>query len=446
MEKVFLSQLLKGICTPCQDCVVSSVEVDSRNIKENSIFLAIKGERVNGQDYAKAALEKGACFVLTEDYIEDIEQSKQCVVENILDTSIKLGENYRDLFDITVIGVTGSVGKTSTKDFIYSAVSPFAKTVRSLGNHNNEIGMPQTIFTFTKEDKYAVLEMGMSDFNDVHKLSAAAKPKYAAVTCIGVSHLEKMKTKENILKAKLEICDGMDKEGTLVLNGDDDLLIKAQIKNPVNVKYFAIDNKNADTVAENINTDGYFTSFAINDKKYGVFQCKIPAVGKHNVMNALCAYTVAVSMGFEPEKVCANLSGYVPSGMRQKIVKKDGVTYIEDCYNASPDSMRAAVNTLNTLEGKRKICVFGDMLELGENSPKMHFDTGAYAKEKGVDIMLCFGQMAKNISKGFGENALDFETKEKLADYLKDILQTGDCVVFKASRGMKFEEIIQMMY
>lgn len=446
MEKVYLSQLLKNITVPKNDCIVSSVEVDSRKIQKNSVFLAIKGERVNGEDYAKSAIEKGACFVISENYLEGVPAEMQYQVENILDASIALGAAFRSLYDLDVIGVTGSVGKTSTKDFIYTALSPFAKTVRSLGNHNNEIGMPQTIFTFTKDDKFAILEMGMADFNDVHKLSVAAKPKYAVVSCIGVSHLERMKTQENILKAKLEICDGMPKDGVLVLNGDDKFLSKAEIKNPLNVKYFAIENKNADIVVENIVQNGFSTSFTIFDKKNGKIECTIPTVGLHNVMNALSAYTVVTSMGFDAHKTAENLGEYVPSGMRQKVVENNGISFIEDCYNASPDSMRAAVNTVCAIAKGRKICVFGDMFELGENSSEMHFSVGEYAKNNGIDIMLCAGEQAKNICRAFGENSFHFETKQELCEYLKSIMHKGDTVVFKASRGMAFEEIINMIY
>ena len=445
MEQVYLSQLLKNITVPKDDCIVSSVVVDSRKVEKNSIFLAIKGERVNGEDYAAKAVEAGACFVLTENYIADVPADKQCTVKNILNASIQLGANFRELYDISVVGVTGSVGKTSTKDFVWTALSPFAQTVRSLGNHNNEIGMPQTIFGFAKDDKYAILEMGMDDLGDVHKLSCAAKPKYAVISCIGVSHLEKLGSQENILRAKLEICDGMDKDGVLVLNGDDKFLSKAHIENPLNVKYFAIKNKDADVTAKDIVQNGLSTSFTICDKIRGEFSCTIPVVGDHNVMNALSAYTVVTAMGFDPQQTADNLKDYVPSGMRGKVVAKDDVTYIEDCYNASPDSMRAAVNTVCSIAKGRKICVFGDMLELGADSAEMHTSVGRYAKEKGVDIMLCFGSEAQYIATGFG-NGMLFGSKEELAEYLKNILQKDDAVVFKASRGMKFEEIINLVY
>lgn len=446
MECVYLSQIAKGLAEIKDDCIVSSVVVDSRQVQKNSIFLAIQGERVNGEEYAKQAVENGACFVITENLISDIPKEIQCIVPNVLDASIQLGANFRQLFDLEIIGVTGSVGKTSTKDFIYAALSPFTRTARSLGNHNNEIGMPQTIFTFTKEDSCAILEMGMTNFNDVHKLSVAARPKYAVITCIGVCHLVNMKTQENILKAKLEICDGMPKDGVLVLNGDDEFLRNAEIKNPQNIVYFAIENDKADVVAKNINQNGFTTSFEICDKKYGTNFCTIPVVGLHNVKNALSAYAVATRMGYDPAKTAQNLNGFEPTGMRQRMSKKEGVTFIEDCYNASPDSMKAGLNTLVGIKRTRAIAVLGDMLDLGDISDKLHFEIGSYARINGVDILLCFGEKAKYICDGFGDNALHFDTKQGLAEYLKGILKNDDVVLFKASRGMAFEEIMEKTY
>ena len=206
-----------------------------------------------------------------------------------------------------------------------------------------------------------------------------------------------------------------------------------------------MENTAADVVAKNIRQNGLSTTFTICDKVHGEVECTIPAVGQHNVMNALSAYTVVTSMGFDPHKTAQNLKDYVPSGMRGKVVAKDDVTFVEDCYNASPDSMRAAVNTVCSIAKGRKICVFGDMLELGEDSRDMHKAVGEYAKGKGVDIMLCFGSEAKYICDGFG-TAILFDSKDALAQHLKAILQKDDAVIFKASRGMAFEEIINKVY
>ncbi len=446
MDAILLSQLVKGFAKPVKDCYVNLVTSDSRNVEDNSVFLAIKGEKVNGENYAKSAIEKGARFIVTENYIDNIPQDMQVVVPNVLDASIKMGANVRDKYDIDIIGVTGSMGKTTTKDFIYAAISPFAPTVKTNGNQNNELGMPNTIYRFTKNDRYAVLEMGMEALGDVHKLSNAARPKAAVITCIGISHLERLKTRENILKAKLEICDGMDENGILVLNGDDDYLSIAEIERIKNIYYFGINNKNSDVVAENIKQVGRNTYFTIVDKINGKIDAVIPTVGTHNVMNAISAYTVVTRLGFDAKSVAENLAGYEVSGQRQKFVEKDGIVFVEDCYNAAPDSMKAAIDTLKSISTGRTITVLGDMLELGDDSEKLHYFVGKYAKEKGIDFMWTYGERAKDICRGFGENSLNFNSKKELGDYIIENIKKGDSIVFKASRSMRFEDIINQVY
>ena len=446
MRPILLSQLVKGITVPKSDCYITDITTDSRTAGENSVFLAIRGERVNGENYAASAVEKGTKLVITENFIDSVPADMQAVVPNVLDASIQMGANVRDTFDIDVIGVTGSMGKTTTKDFIYAAISPFAPTVKSQGNRNNELGMPKTIYTFTQEDKFAVLEMGMEALGDVHKLSLAAKPKAAVITCIGISHLERLKTRENILKAKLEICDGMNADGMLVLNGDDDYLPYAKIENPKNVVYFAINNTAADVVAKDIKQVGTSTYFTIQDKLYGEIPCHIPTVGNHNVMNAISAYALVSRMGFDAQKVAENLAGYTVSGMRQKFVEKNGILFIEDCYNAAPASMKAAVDTVKSVTEGRAIAVFGDMLELGTDEAELHRSVGEYAKEKGIDCMWTFGERAKHICSGYGKDALNFATKQELGEYISANIRKGDSIVFKASHSMRFEDIIEQVY
>jgi len=446
MKAILLSQLVKGIAHPAEDCMITLVTSDSRTVTENSVFLAIRGERVNGENYAASAVEKGAKLVITENHIDTIPDEMQAVVPNILDASIQMGANVRDTFDIDVIGVTGSMGKTTTKDFIYAAVSPFAPTVKSKGNQNNELGMPNTIYTFTDRDRFAVLEMGMEALGDIHKLTLAARPKAAVITCIGISHLERLKTRENILKAKLEMCDGMPADGVLVLNGDDDYLPYAKIDNPHNVVYFAIENQSADVVAKDIKQVGRNTYFTISDRKYGEIPCKIPTVGDHNVRNALSAYAVVTRLGFDPVKVSENLAGYTVSGMRQNFVEKDGILFIEDCYNAAPDSMKASIDALKSVAQGRTIAVLGDMLELGADEEALHKGIGEYAREKGVDFVWTFGKRATFICEGYGEGALNFEDKKRLGEHIIANIQPGDTIVFKASRSMRFEEIINQVY
>ncbi len=448
MRKILLSTLMQGIKTIENDCYINQVTTDSRTAGDNSVFLAIRGERVNGEKYAASAVEKGCKMVITENYIDDVAADMQAVVPNILDASIKLGENVRNTFSIDVIGVTGSMGKTTTKDFIYAALSPFAPTVRSEGNRNNELGMPKTIYGFTENDKFAVLEMGMEALGDVHKLSMAARPKAAVITCIGISHLERLKTRENILKAKLEMADGMPQDGVLVLNGDDDYLPYAEINHPANVVYFAINNKNADVVAKDIKQVKTKTYFTIIDNIHGEIPAVIPTVGEHNVRNALSAYTVATRLGFDRHKVSENLHSYRPSGMRQNFVEKNGIMFIEDCYNAAPDSMKAALDTAKSVcdpQG-RTIAVLGDMLELGEEEKALHYSVGAHAKETGIDFVWTWGELVKSLCEGYGEGALNFETKDELARYIAANIKEGDTIVFKASHSRRFEDIIRQVY
>ena len=445
MEKILLSKITNGICKIENDCYITSVVSDSRQVEENSIFLAIIGERVNGEDYAKIALEKGAKLIVSEHDIKDIPKENLCVVESVLDTNILMAKNYREIFDTQVIAVTGRVGKTTTKDFIYCAVSPFKNTVKSLGNNNNELGLPKTVYNFTGKEEMAVLEMGMADFNDVHKLSVATSPICGVITNIGVSHLQTMKTQENILKAKLEICDGISEDGFLVLNKDDKFLKEAKIEKPKNVFYYAIEDETADVTASDIVIDELSTKFILND---GDLKLKVilPTIGNHNVLNALAAYLIATKLGFDKEKVAKSFGNYTPSGMRQNITTKNDIIYIEDCYNASPDSMKASLKSLKAIAKKRSIAVLGDMLELGDDSNKMHCEIGEFANKVGIDFMLCFGEEIKHTAKGFNKDAKHFNTKQELCDYLISILKKDDTVLFKASNGMKFDEIIKIVY
>lgn len=446
MDAIRLSELLNGIAVPENDCTVTGVVTDSRRAGRGDVFLAIKGERVNGEDYAARAVAQGACFVLTENPIPAVAPDMQAVVPDILDASIQMGANVRAKYDIKIVAVTGSVGKTTTKDFVFAALSPFARTVKSQGNHNNELGMPATIYSFTKEDRFAVLEMGMQSLGDIHKLSLAARPVGAVITGIGISHLERLKTRENILKAKLEVCDGMPDDGILVLNGDDDFLPGVKFDKPYNVVYFALDSRNADVTARDIAQHGRSTSFTICDRVYGEIPCTIPAVGRHNVLDALSAYALVSRLGFPAEETAANLAGYTPSGMRQNMVEKGGVLFIEDCYNAAPDSMKASIDTLMSVASGRTIAVLGDMLELGDDSAQLHRSVGEYARQKGVDMLFTCGERAEDIARGYGENAQSFDDRDSLVQHICSILRPGDTIVFKASFMMRFDEIIHKIY
>ncbi len=446
MEDILLSKLTNGFYNVKKDTIINKITQDSREVSEDSIFLAIQGERVNGEDFANQSILKGAKLVVSQNDIKDIPKDKLLIVDSVLDTNILMAKNYIENYNIKKIAVTGSVGKTTTKDFIYAAVSPFLKTIKSEGNNNNELGLPKTVYKISKDDEMIVLEMGMSALNDISKLSLAVKPDVSVITNIGISHLEHLKTRENILKAKMEICDGMDKDGILILNKDDEFLKEVKVENPKNVFYYAIEDKSADVYAKDIVISGLKSNFIIADKKRGEFKAEIPAVGTHNVLNALSAYLVGVSFGFNHLEVIKNLKDYKISGMRQNIVKKNDIIFIEDCYNASPDSMKASINALMDIKKTRTIAVLGDMLELGDDSNKLHYEIGQYAKEKGIDLLLVYGKGAEYIKEGFLGDAISFKRKEELSNYLIKNIKKDDAIIFKASRGMAFEDIIKTVY
>ncbi|MEA5050342.1 MAG: UDP-N-acetylmuramoyl-tripeptide--D-alanyl-D-alanine ligase [Oscillospiraceae bacterium] len=450
MKPTKLGVLLQGIAVTKQpDRLISAVTTDSRSITPGCLFVAIVGDRFDGNDFARSALERGAAAAL-------VSRETNCTGEQILvrdtrDALIELAGNYRAQFSPKLVAVTGSVGKTTTKEMTAVILSSFGRTLKSEGNQNNEVGLPSTLLSLTDEIEYAVVEMGMNGLGDISKLPRAARPRAGAITQIGVSHLELLGSRENILKAKLEIIEGLPQDGVLALNGDDEMLTAAREELEIETATFAIFNADSDVVAKDIMTRPMSTEFTIADRANGSFKAMIPCAGNHNVMDALAAYTLTTRIGLDPGKCAAALSDYVPSGMRQKFVDFHGITVIEDCYNASPESMRAALQTLVALPNEGiKVAVLGDMLELGEISRDAHVSIGIEAAKMGIDILLCYGENMKlcaesAISAGIA-SAVHFDDKNEMADYVSKTLHPGDAVVFKASRAIRMEDVIEKFY
>lgn len=442
---------LKEIAQACsgtligEDCDIFDISTDTRTIKEGSLFVAVKGENFDGHDFCPSAFENGAAALLVERKVDC--PLPQIIVEDTRKAQLLFARHYRSKYDIPVVGVTGSVGKTTTKEMIYAVLSSEFKTLKTEGNFNNDIGVPKMIFRLDESYGAAVFEMGMSDLNEITHLSQAAMPTVSVISNIGVSHLENLKTRENILKAKLEILDGMAKDAPLVINIDNDMLSTVSLDRPV--ISFALDNKQADCTAENVVQRDEKTHFDIIYKG-NTYKAFVPTIGIHNVYNALAAFCVGVQVGIDPEKCACALAGYVTTGMRQRVRKEKSITFIEDCYNASPDSQRAGINALCDIEAKRHIAVLGDMLELGSVSKQEHYSVGEYAAEKQLDMVFAYGEEAENISLGAKENGvkdvLHFLDKKELSQKLLEVLQPGDAVLFKASRGMKLEEVIKNIY
>lgn len=428
------------------DGFVTSVFTDSRKSRKGGLFIALEGDKFDGHEFIKSAVDSGAAAVMCRKKTDV--NVPVIYVENTKDALLKLSAFYRASFDIPVIGLTGSVGKTTTKDMIALVASAKYNTLKTQGNLNNDIGMPMTLLSMEENTECAVIEMGMNHFGEISRLTSASRPTIGVITNIGVSHIENLGSRENILKAKLEIIEGMTKGSPLILNGDNDML-KAVMSERFRIVFFGIDNPVCKVRADDITESGGCTQFTVIS--YGErARAELPAIGRHNVYNALAAIAVGHELGIELKDCAEALKNYVPSGMRQNIVRKNGVTFIEDCYNASPDSVKASLNALAGINAKRRIAVLGDMLELGGYSQTAHELCGEYCAQSGVDILLAYGEMSAATAQSAEKNGVRYTERftdpDKLAVYLAGLLREGDAVVFKASHGMHLENVIKNVY
>jgi UDP-N-acetylmuramoyl-tripeptide--D-alanyl-D-alanine ligase len=429
--------------------IISSVSTDTRKITKGCVFIALRGDKFDGHDFVKQAIELGAVAAITEKPVEGV---KCIIVDNTKKALADLARYYRSRFNPILVGVTGSVGKTTTKEMIALVLSGKYLTLKTEGNFNNEIGLPHTLLNLTSEHEAAVIEMGMSDFGEISMLSQISRPSIAVITNIGYSHIENLGSREGILKAKLEIIDGTSHDAPLILNGDDDML--ANLKDEVNrdIVFYGINNPNVDVRATDIEIKDGVTTFVIT--YWGkTISAKLNCVGMHNVLNALAAFSVGIMAEIEPEKIVEKLAEFIPSGLRQSIVKKGEQTVIIDCYNAAPDSMKASLAILSELSpmpGGRRIAVLGDMLELGSMSQKLHEQVGEYVFNSKTDILVCYGNDSKYIAEKAKElgllNSRFFSDKSETVSYLKEIIKKNDLLLFKASRGIKLEEVIEEIY
>lgn len=430
----FINPMITGICT------------DTRKLTPGCLFIAIAGPNFDGHAFAKTAIAQGAAAVLCEK--ETGCGERQLLVRDTRDALLELAAYYRSLFDAKVIGITGSVGKTTTKEMTAAVLSDAFKVLKNAGNLNNEIGLPMTVFELDESYEAAVLEMGMSGFGEISRLSGVCTPDIGVITNIGVSHIENLGSRENILTAKMEIIDGMRVGAPLLLNGDDSLLFEEQTaEHPV--FYYGIENEKCDFKAYGIEQSESGTHFTVIGK--GIEQqVYLSAIGRHNIYNALAAFAVGILVGVSPQGAATALAKYVPAGMRQRIKHAVGITFIEDCYNSSPDSVRAALAVLADIKVARRIAVLGDMLELGDYAELAHVEAGAQTGKNNIDVLLTFGELSKWTAQKAKESGVGtvqaFDDKKELSRVLCDLLSPRDAVLFKASRSMGFEDIIDMVY
>ncbi len=453
MEKILLSEIAKLFGSEFSSGEFAlDICTDTRKITKDCLFVALCGENFDGHDFVDTAIANGAVAALTQ---RQIGENPCIIVPDTREALLKIASFYRNKFSLTLCGITGSVGKTTTKEMIALALSAEYKTLKTEGNLNNEIGLPITLFRLDESYSAAVIEMGMNHFGEIERLSKTCRPTIGVITNIGVSHIENLGSREGILKAKLEILDGMSEEATLIVNCDDDMLASVYENVPNEVINYGIDNQSSDFRAINIKTSELagemHTEFDV--AYYGKIQhiC-LPCLGKHNVSNALAAFCVGICSGVEPEKIANKLSEYVPAGLRQRVEKMGEQTVIIDCYNASPDSMKAALSVLMEMTPEkdgRRVAVLADMLELGEHSKELHSQVGEMAAKMGVEVLACYGENARYIAGKADELGLHAgcaTDKGMLVEYLRMKLRKNDIVLFKGSRGMRLEEVISELY
>ena len=422
---------------------VFNISNDSRDIKEDTIYAAIVGERLDGHDFARAALENGAIAAIVEKRVTE----KDILVKDTRRALKDIAMGYRSRFDIPFLAVTGSSGKTTTKDMLYFAVSESRKTLRNLGNLNSEIGLPMTVFNLDESHECAVLEMGMYVQGEIDYLAEIVKPHFAIITNVGVAHIQSAGSRENILKAKMEIANYMTQSDVLLINGDNDMLqtVDTGAIKPSVYKYGLEEHNDIRLISYETTESGMKIRADILGK---ITEYEIPTLGIHNIYNSLSVMGLCSLMGLDMKKSAEGIRKYQPSKYRMEIKSVSGKTLIEDFYNANPDSMRASIETFRQMQGERKVAVLADMLELGEISEKEHMNAGIQASEI-FDVIICIGSDAKYIGKGAIENGFDkgrvyfFANNEEAVSEINSILRPGDAVLMKGSRGMKLEEVAE---
>lgn len=447
--------ITKGnLITGREDFECEKFSKDTRTIQKGDIYIGIKGEKFDGNEFWKQALDNGAEAVIIQDIeITEVEKERYSnkiiiKVEDTLKALYEIAKYKRSLYDIPVIAVTGSVGKTSTKDVIASVVSSKYKTLKTEGNNNNNIGLPLTILKL-KDHEAMVVEMGMNHFGEISLLTDIARPTLAVITNIGTSHIGNLGSRENILKAKLEILEGMIVP-KIIINNDNDLLHKwyEKNKNKIEIHTFGIQNE-SELTAKDIKLKEESSEFLAKSPS-GLVKINVPVGGEHFVYNALCAIEVGHILGIADDNIKKGIEKFELTKKRMDIKKlANGAILINDAYNASYESMKASLNFLARHTGKRKIAVLGDMFELGEYTEELHRNVGKEVVKNGIDILICSGENSKYIieeaKKSKNLKIYFMNNNEQIVEKLTQELRNGDVVLVKASNGMKFFEICQKL-
>ena len=422
--------------------VIHAITTDSRQADKDVLFIPLKGERADGHDYIPSALDKGAVSISER----EIDSDKTVI--KVADTRLALGDiarYYKAKYVVPTVSITGSVGKTTTKDLVYAVIAEKYKTHKTPNNFNNDIGVPLTVFGIEKEHEAAVIEMGMNHFGEISYLAGIVKPDVAIITNIGMSHIENLGSQEGIFKAKMEITENFTEANTLIVNGDDKFLGNIS-DTPYKLVKFGMSDTN-DVYAKDIENKGLSGMDFTVVHPDGEFRCSLKQPGEHNIYNALAAVCAGLNMGLAECEIARGIENCVYTSSRLEISEHNGMEIINDCYNSSPDSVRAALRVMaNTLKS-RKVAVLGDILEMGEYAKDAHFDLGKTVKDMGIDFLITAGSNAKYIAEGAKslgmENVVSYATTDELVSDINNLVKPDDCILVKASHGMEFYKVTE---
>lgn len=463
MKNMTLANIAKAVdgalhCTPEEERItIQGAVLDSRLVEEGYLFFATKGERVDGHSFIGSVYEKGAVCVICEKETPEVLSAEKpyILVKDSFEALKKTAMFYRDQLSVPIVGVTGSVGKTSTKEFIAGVLSEKYQVLKTMGNFNNEVGLPLTLLRIREEHEAAVVEMGISNFGEMHRLSEIAKPNICVMTNIGQCHLENLISREGVLKAKSEIFDFMQEDGIVILNQEDDMLnTLKEIKGKAPRKYGL--DKTDDCYMTEVSDNGILGSSAVFHLGEAVFPVTVKIPGLHMLYNAMAAALVGDRLGLSTKQIQEGISKVVPVDGRSHLIECEDKWILDDCYNANPVSMKAAIDLLKTAKG-RKVALLGDMFELGEKEAKLHEEVGRYAAWAGIDVIVCVGKLAKNLYDGavlaceemdgsVNTQLYYFADKDGLFENLsgeENFVMPGDTILVKASHGMGFAQVVE---
>ena len=465
MKPLTCMEICKGVngklYSKAPESLVTGISIDSRTVKEGELFIPIQGETLDGHDFIKQAMENGCSCVFIGESLgsekttalldAEIERVSFILCKDTTKALQDLARYYLSTFQIKKVGITGSTGKTTTKDMVYHICSEKFNTARNLGNFNNHIGLPLTILGFEEGTQVGILEMGMSEKGEIDLLAELVRPDIGVITNIGTAHIENLGSRQGILEAKMEITNYFDENNVLILNRDTDLFQGLDMSCPYKLVTVG-ENGKSDFILSNIADQGESGITFTIEHKQGIdyesqdFQLSIP--GRHNAFNSGLAVAVGVQLGVSLEEAARGLRKMVETDKRLSMKGSRGIKIIDDTYNASVDSMKSGLDVLENVFGMRKIAVLGDMLEMGDKSPEFHQEVGEYLADKKLDLLITVGEASLNIQKGAMksmpvEQMRHYRSKEELIREIRELVKPGDVVLLKGSRGMKLDQVVK---